>query len=330
MPRMQQAIAVELHACRATSPAVDSNRNGAIEARRVRQSSRWSSRPAARRRRCRDRRRQERAAGIRRVRGAMVVSDQSQSLPAATVQADAHEMSTTSSPSGRRSRRNSPAELVELWGRQARSPSRRGRRARAPGRMHRPRCRRRDLCRRHRRRARAAAPAPADVLLPPVLRPGLPRPEADGHPFLNQGPRRCCRSTTHRTGEAGKPRRAAGTGEPLARRPHYNRAYEPAADSTFIGYSPSGPAASAASYFEGARLLPPVALRATATGPPKPPKYSPWIRLRPTSGGHGTPSGQSGNLRTRGSRPVQTPRHVRVRNHPQDHAAAHAACGDRP
>ena len=40
---------------------------------------------------------------------------------------------------------------------------------------------------------------------------------------------------------------------------HYNRAYEPSADSTFIGYSPKG-LQLRASYFEDARLLPPVAL----------------------------------------------------------------------
>lgn len=37
---------------------------------------------------------------------------------------------------------------------------------------------------------------------------------------------------------------------------HYTRAYEPTADSTFIGYSPRG-LHLRASYFDGARLLPP-------------------------------------------------------------------------
>ena len=37
---------------------------------------------------------------------------------------------------------------------------------------------------------------------------------------------------------------------------HYTRAYEPAADSTFIGYSPRG-LHLRVSYFDGARLLPP-------------------------------------------------------------------------
>lgn len=38
---------------------------------------------------------------------------------------------------------------------------------------------------------------------------------------------------------------------------HYTRAYEPVADSTFIGYSPRG-LHLRVSYFDGARLLPPV------------------------------------------------------------------------
>lgn len=38
---------------------------------------------------------------------------------------------------------------------------------------------------------------------------------------------------------------------------HYTRVHEPAGDSTFIGYSPRG-LQLRASYFEGARLLPPV------------------------------------------------------------------------
>ena len=41
---------------------------------------------------------------------------------------------------------------------------------------------------------------------------------------------------------------------------HYTRAYEPMADSTFIGYSPRG-LQLRASYFVGARLLPPTSPR---------------------------------------------------------------------
>ncbi|MFC5569031.1 hypothetical protein ACFPN1_02990 [Lysobacter yangpyeongensis] len=41
---------------------------------------------------------------------------------------------------------------------------------------------------------------------------------------------------------------------------HYTRAYEPAGDSAFIGYSPKG-LQLRVSYFEGARLLPPVQLQ---------------------------------------------------------------------
>ena len=41
---------------------------------------------------------------------------------------------------------------------------------------------------------------------------------------------------------------------------HYTRAYEPAADSAFIGYSPRG-LPLRVSYFEGVHLLPPAALR---------------------------------------------------------------------
>ncbi|HEU0306867.1 MAG TPA: hypothetical protein VFR30_07855 [Lysobacter sp.] len=41
---------------------------------------------------------------------------------------------------------------------------------------------------------------------------------------------------------------------------HYTRAYEPVADSTFIGYSPKG-LQLRVSYFDEARLLPPVQLR---------------------------------------------------------------------
>lgn len=44
---------------------------------------------------------------------------------------------------------------------------------------------------------------------------------------------------------------------------HYTRAYEPVADSTFIGYSPKGQQLRV-SYFDEARLLPPVQLRRRA------------------------------------------------------------------